>query len=99
MSHLDRLALPICFIHGAENQCFLPVSTELTYNALRAANGNSLYSRHVIPGYGHIDCIYGEMRRETCIPTCWIIWKPLIPRSSALLFSSFIRAPAVGKTL
>ncbi|MEO6982072.1 MAG: hypothetical protein ABI072_03025, partial [Edaphobacter sp.] len=47
------------FIHGAENQCFLPVSTEMTYNALRAANGDALYSRHVIPGYGHIDCIFG----------------------------------------
>jgi cholesterol oxidase len=60
MGHLDRLKLPICFIHGAENQCYLPVSTELTYNALREANGTDLYSRHVIPGYGHIDCIYGK---------------------------------------
>jgi len=60
MGHLDRLKLPICFIHGAENQCYLPVSTELTYNALREANGTELYSRHVIPGYGHIDCIYGK---------------------------------------
>lgn len=60
MGHLDRLKLPICFIHGAENQCYLPVSTELTYNALREANGKDLYSRHVIPGYGHIDCIYGK---------------------------------------
>lgn len=60
MGHLDRLKLPICFIHGAENQCFLPVSTELTYNSLREANGKDLYSRHVIPGYGHIDCIYGK---------------------------------------
>lgn len=68
MNHLDRLALPICFIHGAENQCFLPVSTELTYNALRAANGNSLYSRHVIPGYGHIDCIYGANAARDVYP-------------------------------
>jgi len=68
MNHLDRLALPICFIHGAENQCFLPVSTELTYNALRAANGNSLYSRHVIPGYGPIDCIYGANAARDVYP-------------------------------
>ncbi|MEO6925000.1 MAG: alpha/beta hydrolase, partial [Bryocella sp.] len=60
MQHLDRLKVPICFIHGAENQCFLPVSTELTYNALREANGSDLYKRHLIPGYGHIDCIYGK---------------------------------------
>ena len=30
------------------------------FDALRAANGSALYRRHVIPGYGHIDCIYGK---------------------------------------
>jgi cholesterol oxidase len=60
LPHLDRLAIPIAFIHGAANQCFLPESTEITYNLLREANGEKLYSRHVIPGYGHIDCIYGK---------------------------------------
>ena len=60
MDHMDRLAIPITFIHGAENQCFLPVSTEMTFNKLCQMNGTSLYTRHVIPGYGHIDCIYGK---------------------------------------
>jgi cholesterol oxidase len=60
LPHLDRLAIPITFIHGAANQCFLPESTEITYNLLRQANGEKLYSRHVVPGYGHIDCIYGK---------------------------------------
>jgi cholesterol oxidase len=60
MTHLDRLAIPITFIHGAENRCFLPVSTELTYDLLRKTNGAELYQRFVIPGYGHIDCIYGK---------------------------------------
>jgi cholesterol oxidase len=60
LPHLDRLAIPIAFLHGAENQCFLPESTEITYNLLRQANDAKLYSRHVIPGYGHIDCIYGK---------------------------------------
>lgn len=68
MNHLDRLKLPICLIHGAENQCFLPVSTELTFNALREANGADLYSRHVIPGYGHIDCIYGKNAAQDVYP-------------------------------
>ena len=60
LPHLDRLAIPIKFIHGAANQCFLPESTEITYNLLRQANGDKLYSRTVVPGYGHIDCIYGK---------------------------------------
>ena len=60
LPHLDRLAIPIAFIHGAENECFLPESTEITVHDLAAANGGSLYKRQVIPGYGHIDCIFGK---------------------------------------
>jgi len=60
MAHLDRMAIPIMFIHGAENDCFFPESTEITYNLLREKNGDTLYKRHVIPGYGHIDCIFGK---------------------------------------
>ena len=57
--HMDRMAIPIAFIHGAQNECFLPESTEITFNLLCAKNGAGLYSRSVIPGYGHIDCIFG----------------------------------------
>ena len=60
MPHFDRLNLPICFIHGENNECFLPKSTELTYNILCEKFGAENYSRHVIPGYGHIDCIFGN---------------------------------------
>ncbi|MBI1803215.1 MAG: alpha/beta fold hydrolase [Ignavibacteria bacterium] len=60
MPHLDRMAIPITFIHGAENDCFFPESTEITYNVLREKNNKALYKRHVIPGYGHIDCIFGK---------------------------------------
>lgn len=68
MGHLDRLKLPICFIHGAENRCYLPVSTELTYNALSELYGRGLYSRHVIPAYGHIDCIFGKSAAQDVYP-------------------------------
>ncbi len=60
MPHLERLAIPITFIHGAENQCFLPESTRRTFDTLRERNGSHLYTRHVVAGYGHIDCIYGH---------------------------------------
>ena len=60
LPHLNRLALPITFIHGAENECFLPESTQMTYDLLRRTNGTDFYDRHVIPGYGHIDCIFGK---------------------------------------
>lgn len=60
MPHMDRLQLPICFISGENNECYLPESTERTYNRLRAQFDPALYSRHVIPGYGHIDCMFGK---------------------------------------
>ena len=54
------MAIPIRFIHGAENRCFLPASTEKTVEVLSAKDGAALYSRKVIPAYGHIDCIFGK---------------------------------------
>jgi len=60
LPHLDRMAIPITFIHGALNRCFLPESTERTVARLAARNGAELYERHVIEGYGHIDCIFGK---------------------------------------
>jgi len=60
LPHRDRLAIPITFIHGAKNECFLPESTEITLHDLSEANGSSLYKRQVFAGYGHIDCIFGK---------------------------------------
>jgi cholesterol oxidase len=68
LPHLDRLALPIRFIHGAENDCYLPESTELTLEALGKRNDPSLYSRVVIPDYGHIDCIFGKNAAQDVYP-------------------------------
>ena len=68
MPHLDRLAKPIRFIHGAENRCYVPDSTKVTYDLLCAKNGAELYDRHVIPGYGHIDCIFGENAARDIYP-------------------------------
>ncbi|MGB5984112.1 MAG: alpha/beta fold hydrolase [Desulfobacterales bacterium] len=59
MPHLERLAIPITFIHGAQNACYHPQSTAITFDLLRERNGD-LYQRHVIPHYGHIDCIFGK---------------------------------------
>lgn len=68
LPHLDRMALPVRFIHGAENACYLPESTELTFKALRERNDPSLYSRVVIPEYGHIDCIFGKSAAHDVYP-------------------------------
>jgi cholesterol oxidase len=68
LPHLERLNLPIAFIHGAENHCFSPESTEKTYEVLRSSFDQNQYSRHVIPDYGHIDCIFGKNAARDVYP-------------------------------
>ncbi len=68
LPHLDRLQLPITFIHGAENACYLPLSTEITYDYLTQNFGPERYRRHVIPDYGHIDCIIGRNAEADVYP-------------------------------
>ena len=68
LPHLDRMAVPITIIHGGDNQCFIPESTETTYKMLCEKNGAALYRRHVIPGYGHIDCIFGKNAAKDVYP-------------------------------
>jgi choline dehydrogenase-like flavoprotein len=69
-SYLDprHLAIPITFVAGAQNQTFLPESTQRTYDWLRAANGEALYKRHVVAGYGHIDGFMGSRANEEVYP-------------------------------
>jgi cholesterol oxidase len=67
MPHVDKLAIPMTFIHGAENAAFIPESTKLTYDLLTETNGD-LYTRHVIPAYGHIDCIFGKNASRDVYP-------------------------------
>lgn len=68
LPHAERLALPIAFVHGGKNRCFLPESTERTYQWLCEKNGPQLYSRTVIPGYGHADSILGEHAARDVYP-------------------------------
>jgi len=60
LPHPERLAIPLRMIHGAENACFDPSGTAATLAWLCAHNDPQLYSRVVIPEFGHIDCIFGE---------------------------------------
>ncbi|WP_144137577.1 alpha/beta fold hydrolase [Paraburkholderia sp. BCC1884] len=60
MRGLEGMRLPIGFIHGEKNETYVPKSTELTYALLTSQFPEQPYERHIIPGYGHIDCIFGK---------------------------------------
>ncbi len=68
LSHPERLAIPLRIIHGAENACFDPAGTEKTFEWLRTHNDPRLYSRVVIPNFGHIDCIFGQHAATEVFP-------------------------------
>ena len=59
LPHLERLKVPILFISGEDNECYLPESTKRTYDKLCQRFGSEQYRRVAIPGYAHIDCIFG----------------------------------------
>jgi cholesterol oxidase len=66
--NLERLAIPISFIHGAKNNCLLPQGTEISHRLLAQKNGKHLYTRHLIPNYGHLDCIFGKNAAHDVYP-------------------------------
>ncbi len=68
MPHLDRLSFPITFLHGEHNRMFVPRSTELTYDAVRAATPATDHRRIVIRDYAHMDCWIGEHAARDVFP-------------------------------
>jgi len=68
LPHLQRMAIPILLLHGTDNQCVLPRSTQKTLEILSRTNGPDLYRRHEIQGYGHVDCMIGEHADRDVFP-------------------------------
>jgi cholesterol oxidase len=68
LPHLDRMAIPVRYISGAENSCILPESTGITHDLLAEKNGRDLYSRYVIPDYGHVDSSFGKNAARDVYP-------------------------------
>jgi choline dehydrogenase-like flavoprotein len=60
LPNLNRLRMPITFIHGERNNLFLPEGSRKTYDLLREAHGDDLYRRHVVAGYAHMDLWIGK---------------------------------------
>ena len=65
---LEGLNLPVCFIHGEKNRTYLRKSTRKTYRLLKRRFGAAQYTRHVIPNYGHVDCVFGKDAARDVFP-------------------------------
>jgi cholesterol oxidase len=67
--HMKRLDFPIRLIHGAKNRCYDPLSTRITLELLQGIwPGSTAYDWKVIPGYGHIDCMFGRNAAQDVYP-------------------------------
>jgi hypothetical protein len=68
-ANLSRLqGVPILFVSGGDNVVFDPISTSMSYDALREKFGTDLYQRVVIGGYGHLDTWMGKRSRDDVYP-------------------------------
>jgi cholesterol oxidase len=66
-----RLALPISFLVGADNQLFFPETSLRTQAWLQRHNDPALYRRQVFEGYAHMDLFIGRAAAKEVYP--WII--------------------------
>jgi cholesterol oxidase len=60
--------IPVTFIHGADNATVLAGSTAATHELLCRTYGADRYSRHVLAGYGHLDCLIGKHAGQDVFP-------------------------------
>src|SRR5262245_1017445 len=67
--NLKRLTLPITFLHGTENNLFLPEGSLKTLKTLAQANDALLYDRIEFPNYAHMDCYMGRDASRDIFPT------------------------------
>ncbi len=69
LPHLERLALPVTFVHGAENNLFLPEGTLKTLKTLAAHNDAKHYAHIMFPNYAHMDLFVGKDAAKDIYPT------------------------------
>jgi cholesterol oxidase len=65
---LDRVRIPILFLAGEDNEEFFPSASALTIRRLQKVNDPGLYTRTVLPGYGHMDCFIGRTAARDVFP-------------------------------
>ncbi|CZR65496.1 related to cholesterol oxidase precursor [Phialocephala subalpina] len=67
--NLKRLkGIPVMLFSGSDNKVLTPESTDKSYCVLRDSFGCKGYSRHVIQGYGHLDCWMGRESYKDVFP-------------------------------
>jgi len=65
---MNRLAIPLMFITGAENHLFLPEGPLKTLQAISAVNDAGLYHMQKLANYAHMDLYIGQRSAQDVFP-------------------------------
>ena len=68
LAHLDRLAIPVALVQGAESEAFRPEGAEATAAALRSAVRPELVTLTTVQDYGHLDLVIGKAADHDVFP-------------------------------
>jgi hypothetical protein len=67
--NVQRLkGIPVMLFSGSDNKVLSTESTDKTYTILRDTFGIENYERHVVQGYGHLDCWMGREAYKDVYP-------------------------------
>lgn len=68
LPNLGEIKCPVAFIHGEDNRFIMPSGSARTFEELKKLNGPERYTRHMIPGYAHMDCFIGKNAHRDVFP-------------------------------
>ena len=68
LPNLGEIKCPVAFIHGEDNRFIMPSGSARTFEELKRLNGAKRYTRHMIPGYAHMDCFIGKNAHRDVFP-------------------------------
>lgn len=68
LPNLGEIKCPVAFIHGEDNRFIMPSGSARTFEELKKLNGPERYTRHLIPGYAHMDCFIGDQAHRDVFP-------------------------------
>jgi len=68
LPNIQRLKIPLTFLHAMNNHLFLPEGTERSFELLTAKNGADGYLRVQVPNYNHMDCFVGKNAAQDIYP-------------------------------
>jgi len=68
LPNVERMKLPLTWLHGEHNNLFRPDSARRTYEYLSERNGPEDYKLLMIKDYAHMDCWIGENAARDVFP-------------------------------